>query len=489
MADYAIHIGGRNPYPAWRMAMTSEDTLYQVGTNTPEDAPALTGPTSPVATHMGNTGAGFLGAGWDVMRGYSSGTWVGSLGDYGSMIYGTGGHKIISNQLLRLNLSENTPTWSWWQDPIYVTSDTASADLYYSPSEQATLVAGVRGLAAQFDVDSGDGLSETAASVARWDGAFPVAFDGWIFPRKMTTGQMGNGVPHGYRYQNQAYLPASVTGGAPMYWMALSSQGPFSQNYSPQGVSDTAWCDASVLSGGSRVKFPYYVKNCTTGAWTEHQWQPDNLNNVTAFGGQRAGLFEDNKRLYVCSYQSGSPCFYYYDFTSGYAGHTVSAVTSGLAEFEKYTGGAFFVSDDGKHCCVSSRRGVGNEAHLTVYNFDAGTSFTVDLSASTLDIPRDTEFACFTWDSTNSRVLAIRMNPSTYAIEYWAITPPATMGASGWSCSAKRTLAYSTGGLAAQYEVANMYTEMYGKPQFIGALGVCIVTARQLPALAFIPTA
>ena len=226
MAAYRLRVGAVGPpVPAWRTAMTDTDTLYYVTAQAPSYAAALTLPT-----RFGNSGtqpATATGAGWSVMSGYSSGTLLQDVGGpFGTMAYGTGGHAIIANQILGLDLNDDAPTWSWWHDPTYKTSDTGSADLYYAPSEETALVAGGRGTAAR--IRPGFETTDGAA----WDRAFPVAFDGWIFPRKLTTGQMGDNVPHGFRYSSTAYVPASVTGTDPMFFAITAAQGPFDQNAS-----------------------------------------------------------------------------------------------------------------------------------------------------------------------------------------------------------------------------------------------------------------
>lgn len=476
-----------NALPAWRAAMASADRLYYITTGTPEDAPALTG----APTHMGNTGAGYLGAGWDVISGYSSGTHIGGLGGaFGSMVYGTGGHKIIANQLLRLNLNEDDPSFSWWQTPVYKTSDTGSADLYYSPSEQATLIAGGRGLAAQIDWDGG---SETSASVTRWDRAFPVAFDGWIFPRKMTTGQMGDGAPHGFRYSNQCYLPASITGTDPMLWVGLGPQGPFVQSYAPIGVTDSEWVDAAALSGGSR-RWPYHVKNITTGEWTAHQWQPVGAE-PGGFGGHRMGVFSDNKRMYVCCFIGGSPSYYYVDFTLGFAGRTISTPVTGLLQMSKYSAGAFSEGDAyGRHFCVAPARLGASTSKITVYDFDTGTSFYVDFAAQGMSINEDNENVGASWDPTNQRVLLVTRGWSSFVVTYWVITPPAGPGlpSSGWTAE-ERTLTFDDAGMPAIYEVDGTggegYSHFYGKVQYLPDLDVILIPANRRRMLGFRPGA
>jgi len=470
-----------NAYPAWRAAMTATDRLYYCSGNTPEGAPLL----GTLPTYMGNGNESFLGAAWTVIQGYSSGTSLDDVdGPFGTMVYGTGGHGNISTQLLGVPLSGSSPAWGYYQQPYFQTSDTAGADIYYSPSEAAALIAGPRGNAALIRP------GQEVADAATWDRLFPVAFNGWIIPRKMTTGTMGNSAPHGFRYANQCYLPASVTGTDPMLYVGLGPQGPFVQSYSPETVTDADWFVAGSLSSGVR-RWPYYFKNLRTGAWTEHQWQPVG-SSLNGFGGQRVGLFRDNKRMYVCAYIGGSPSYYYLDFSAGFAGHTVSTPVTGRMEFSKYSSGAFSDGDlAGRHFCVAPARLGSNTQSVICYDFDAGTSFAVDLAASGFSISAEDEWVGCSYDPINQRVLVVQRNPSTYLVEYWSITPATTLSnTAGWTCSAKRSLAFDQPEMSGLYvtgNTANGLPEFYGKVRFLPRLGVCLVPCNRQRMLAFRP--
>lgn len=473
-----------NAAPTWRSAMANTDTLYHVTANTPEGAPLL----GTLPSFMGTGTESYVGAAYQLLAGFSSGTHLTSEGGaFGTMVYGTGGHSNIMTQMLGVDLSDDAPTWTYWQNPYYETTDTfatTGSEIYYNSTEAAALIAGPRGTAARIRNGS------EAADAATWDDDFPVTFEGWMFPRKMTTGQMGNNAPHGFRYSSQCFIPASVTGGDPVLFVVPAVQGPFSQGYSPSTVTDVQWMDAAVLSGGNR-RWPYHFKNLTTGAWTLHQWSPVGIR--TGFGGTMIGCFTDIKRVYVCSYINSSPGFYYIDFTSGFPGSAPSTPVTGLADIQLYAHGAFSEGDaQGRHFAVFGRRGTGYEGHISVFDFDAGNSFTVDLSASGLNIPMESEKACFTYDRDNQRILAIAQNFTTQLVEYWSITPPSTMGASGWTCSSTRSLSFDGTVTSSNYTDASAQEGLsyfYGKSQYIPALGVCMIVSNRQRMLGFRPSA
>lgn len=484
LANYRLRVGAR-PIPAWRTAMTAEDTLYYVTANTPEDAPLL----GALPTYMGDGTVEFYGAAWNVMRGYSSGTHLTDVGGaFGTMVYGTGGHGNIMTGMLGVDLNADSPAWDWWQEPYYQTSDTfaiTAADIYYNATEAAALIAGPRGTAARIR-----GGSESA-DVATWDGLFPLAFEGWIIPRKMTTGQMGNNAPHGFRYANQCYLPAAFTGSDPMFYVGLGQQGPFVQSYAPETVSDSTWFEAASLSSGAR-RWPYHFKNCTTGAWTMHQWQPLGVG-YGGYGGQCIGTFADTKRMYVCSAISGSPAYYYLDFTSGYAGHTVSTPVTSLIPMHNYCSGAFSDGDSaGRHFCVS----LGNDAaHLTklvVYDFDAGTSYRIDLNSFGFSYTAADEWLGMSYDATNQRVLLVMRNASTRLVEYWSITPGATLSTEAQWSAEHRVLDVTDAAMSSSaYTTATEgdgLSHFYGKVRFLESLGVILIPSNKQRMLGFRPS-
>ena len=98
MATYSRTIGrvaSVVSMPAWRQAMTSLDTLYNVSAAPPSQA------NSSIAFPGGIVPYGFStneDYGWDVMSGYSSGVLLEDVGGpFGTMVFGSGGHTRIEN--------------------------------------------------------------------------------------------------------------------------------------------------------------------------------------------------------------------------------------------------------------------------------------------------------------------------------------------------------------------------------------------------------
>lgn len=467
--------------------MAAEDTLYYVTADTPEDAPLL----GTLPTFMGNGAESYLGAAWNTISGYASGTHLASEGGaFGTMVYGTGGHSNIMTGMLGVDLSADAPAWDWWMNPYYETSDTfatTGADIYYNATEAAALIAGPRGTAARIRNGS------EAADVATWDGLFPVAFEGWMIPRKMTTGQMGNNAPHGFRYSSQCYLPASFTGADPLLFIVPEVQGPFSQGYAPETVSDSTWFEAASLSSGSR-RWPYHFKNLTTGAWTMHQWSPVGIG--TGFGTERIGLFSDTKRVYVCSQFNSSPGYYYIDFSAGDGTHTgPSTPVTGLISMHNYSSGAFSDGDPwGRHFCVALSNEASHLTKLVVYDFDNATSFRLDFASAGLSYTADAEWIGISYDTVGKRCLIVKRNTSTGLVTYWSITPGATLDDVGtWTASSERSLSASDAAMVGANYTALSGEEglahFYGKVRFLPDLGVILLAANRRRMLGFRPSA
>lgn len=469
-----------NALPAWRTAMSAEDTLYYVGTSTPESAPALSG----MPTQFGSAGTGSFGAGWDVISGYASGANLADVGGpFGKMVYGVGGHTRVQNQILSIDLNADDPTYGWWHQPTWETADQNSADFYWSPTESAALQAGGRGSAAYINP-----ANETATA-ATWDRAFPVAFGDWIFPRKMTTGQMGSNVPHGFRYKTTAFIPSSVTGGDPLYLAMMGPQGPFGQGAIPDGSNDGEWFVAGSLVSGQR-KWPYYFRNCVTGDWTMHQWQPD-ITTRGNYSGSPIGVFTDIKRVYVVGVINSTNAYFYFDFTLGYAGHTKSSPVTSRKACSGFAGFAFSEGDAlGRHFAVGLAYTATPETKIVVYDFDTDTDLHVDLAADGFSVSPVDEYVNFTYDAANSRVLVLARNTTTYALEYWSIEVPAVLtNTAGWVCSAKRTPSLGDAGMSStHFGGADRMAHLYGKSDFLPRLGVCLVPFNQNRMLAFRPS-
>ena len=541
--------------------MISQDTLYYVSSNGASEAPALTGAPTHFGATEGGSGAGT--AGWDVMSGYSSGTLLADVGGpYGTMVYGTGGHTRLQNQLLGLDLNADNPTFSWYQQPTYKTSATGGAELYYdpvtangfpitriipgqaiygtvgtsstptttqfTPSALAPSSAGVDTLLSRtlrFDDNtatvalrgisrlttsngsgalplitlasalpvapsSGDTFQYATEDAGRWDRGFPVAFDGWIYPAKKITGQMGDNVPHGFRYSSVGYVPSSMTGTDSMLFAGLGPQGPFAQSNYPYTTSTLdEWTDPSSLwtddYSNLRAKGPYYFKNLRTNSWTEHKWKPNYA--PYNFPGLMVGVFTDTKRIYMVGTATapghGTGLGYWYlDMSSGFGSHTVGAwtVPSGNnAGYDFAEGGYFSGAFTDKH---PAGRHIGffpdiNFADaLLAIDFDSNTIVRLHLGSLGFTWPFYSEKIGMSYDPVGNRILMLLQDDTTHALSYYSIGLPADpMSATGYTVTS-HNVNTSTGGMPLSDTAG-----FYGKTRIHPTLGCILAPTEGIP--------
>lgn len=444
---------------------------------------------NPVPPHYGQSANNAdYGAGWDVVSGYSSCTLLSDVGGpHGTLVWGVGGHTRLQNQILGLNLNQDSPKFDWWQQPKWKTSSVGGAELYHNPAEAAALVAGPRGSAARIMTDN----TETA-SAAAWDRQFPVCTNtGWVWPAKMTTGQLGDNAPHGFRYHGTSYIPASVTGSDGMYLAILGPQGPFAQSYKPEGTLDSEWFVPEALISVNRRKWPYYLRNARTGAWSEHKWQPDEIS-IGGFGGPKIGVFSDIKRAYVVGngFVGGSlrPGWYFLDFSAGNGEHTRSQWlnTNSPIELSRYSNGAWSQGDRlGRHFAIFNVAAAGGQ--IAVYDFDAGSVAILNLSAQGYTYDANDSFTALAYDSAQSRVIVTMQHYATKAISYFSIAVPDDLGnVSGYVVSGKRNVV-ADGSSAMSWSLATT-AFFYGQTAMIHpTLGCVIIPSSRGRSLAFVP--
>jgi hypothetical protein len=456
--------------PAWRRAMAQKDRLYFVSAA----APGWTGGTleKPLPTHFGPGEEDTeYGAGWDVLSGYSSGTWLEDVGGpWGTMVYGTGGHTRFQNQLLGLNLSTDAPSFSWWQQPQFQTAAVSGAEVYYNPAE--------------FDALPAQRKIPTNESLANWDKGFPAGFDGWIYPRKLTTGQMGHNCPHGFRYATTCFVPASVTGGDSLYFATLGPQGPFAQSFMPTGGALADWVQPDALfNGGHSRRMPYYFKNTRTGAWSEHKWQPD--LNVYGFTGQQCGVFRDLRRIYISADEAGGTAgWWYIDLSNGLAGMQRSEWVrpSSNAAPNRYACGAWTDGHpSGRHMVYFPD--LLNTAGLVLQDFDTNQQHRLNIGKG-LEIPTSSERIGMSYDAINHRILVLMVDAQSQSMYYYAIGIPADPLNAGAYTVSRTTLEVDDPAMAAQLPNATTFTR---KTHLLPRLGVILVPFGRHRMLSFVP--
>lgn len=444
-----------NVLPAWVQAMTVSKRLYVVNGTHPGNTTGLL-LSSGFPTHFGDNVTGSFGAGWDVMSGYSSGVHYADASAFGRMEYRTGGHTRLQNQALGLDLNAGAPSYSWAEQPTYQTSDTAGANMYYDPGASVQTV------------------GEDGAS---WNRVFPVKFDGWVYPRALTDGNMGNSVPHGMRYCTVCYVPAAASGSDPLLLAVLGPQGPFAVAYKPANVTDAEWFDPAWVHGSGRRKQGIYVKNLRTGAWSRVGLHPD----LAGLGGFAAIAVTHEPYTRKCwvSVDGTTALHYSIDFTGFENTGTVtvgSVVTpAGSHAPNRYCQGAFTAgSRHGHRLWVWPS--LSSNTDLVIQDVAAGTNSSVNLSSKGLWLPIGFEKVGTSFDPVNNRMLVIVPDgnpPSlTNGMALWEITIPASYTDVA-SYTVTKTILSTDAAVPALTGLT--MAEFYGKTQYLPRLGVCLV--------------
>lgn len=404
--------------PLWARAMAQEDRLYNVSRNVPDSANAnLIFPGGVVPYGWGQ----LENQGWDVMSGYSSGVLLEDVGGAaGTIVVGTGGHTRIQNNLLSLNLNDDSPGFDWWQQPYFETSGVNGAELYYNRSEFNSLPR---------EQKTGDGGGTEDSMTAAWiaaGGKFPMGYEGWIFPKKFQYGHLGKNHPHGFRYHAPCYIPPSMTGtGAGAYLVVEAPQGPFVQSWLPSGASTTHLVDSSALWPSGRRKWPIYTKNTQTGEWQRLRYpQPD----VSWYGfiHLHTAVVPSLKRVYVSGdVANGTASFWSIDFANGLENVEVTGVQGGTAAIapNRGTAGALTVGAPNGRLLWFWPDLSGAE-YLVVQDLDNKTNFRVG-PISGYSVAPGSEDA-FIYDSLLHRLLVVRRpaNGASGMISYLSIKIP-----------------------------------------------------------------
>lgn len=463
--------------PSWRQAMTETDKLYNVGTATPSQAnPSIVFPGG-VVPYGFTTDEDY---GRDVMSGYSSGVLIEDAGgSFGTLVFGTGGHTRIQNQILSLGISDDSPQFGWFQQPYFQTSAANGAELYFNRAEFNALPANRK---------TGNGGGTEGAMTAAWlasGGGFPMGYEGWIFPKKLVYGQLGNNHPHGFRYMAPNYIPSTMTGtGAGAYVVVEAPQGPFALSWLPSGASAADMLDPSARWPSGRRKWPVWCKDVSTGAWTRiaGAYQPDYPEY--GFVRQHTAVARSQKRVYVSvDVGGGTAAYWYIDFRNGVAGATISALISPTrnAAPNRHTPGAFTDGHpEGRHLWFWPD--ANNEAGLVVQDLDAGTQERLDLrqglSVAPLSDPG------MQYDAANNRIIVLQKYSGGTVLKYRSISIPTDpLNAGGYVVSPERTLKFD-----ASVRLPVAPTFFYSKASLHSQLGVMFVPQDRGPMLAFRPS-
>jgi hypothetical protein len=322
-----------NP-PAWRASMSATNMVYPVG-----ETPSV---VLPGRIQWPSAGAGNrLESGGDdvnplyLASGYGGSVYVPEIGAWGTMIIGSTGEHALTEQLNSLGISEDMPSWNFFQQPLYATStagaDAFNADWYYDPTYAASLPSSQQ-------LDYSADATATAAWLSLWasqGSRFPIAYDGWIARRKFGANGgstlLGNNRPHWFRYSMPCYIPASMTGtgaGALITNSQGTIYGPFNSGPLPSGATEADWY-AEVWSSGMR-KHWLHAMNVATKQWTRVATPVPATSGVYGLAHPQSAVDASNNRIYYSTNSSngGNWALYYADFSAGLFGVTFAGPTN-----------------------------------------------------------------------------------------------------------------------------------------------------------------
>ncbi len=331
IARITTSVAGSSPAPAWRSTMANANTVYAIG-ETP--SAVLPGRIRWPAAGAGNR---LESGGSDnnplyLASGYGGSVYVPELGPWGTMIIGSTGEHSLTEQMNSFAISEDNPSWNFFQQPLYATSaaeaDAYNADWYHDPAQAASLASWQR---LDYTADG----SATASWLSSWASQgkrFPIAYDGWICRRKYGAGggstALGNNRPHWFRYSMPCYVPASMTGtgaGAIVTNSQGTIYGPFNSAPVPSGATDADWY-AEVWGNGAR-KHWLHAMNVATKQWTRIATPVPSTAGVYGLAQPQSGVDAVNKRIYYSTNSSngGNWALYYADFSGGLFGVSISS--------------------------------------------------------------------------------------------------------------------------------------------------------------------
>lgn len=195
-------------WPKWRRAMTEPNTIYDISDNTLASL-RFTFPGGAIPAQFSNSD-GEAGTGGTIF-GYGGGALFNGVGKYGVLVFGSGGENFSGNMTGALNLDGDSAHYEVWQQPVYRTKAEPGAEFYWDPKAAEALPEGRKFPHLKFDK-------------AKWDGKFPLAIGGWIYPAPVKHLELADQVPLGqYRYDQHCFIPREHTGLGTGVWFIPSA--------------------------------------------------------------------------------------------------------------------------------------------------------------------------------------------------------------------------------------------------------------------------
>lgn len=475
-----LHTG----FPAWRRAMTDTGKVYEVG-----DAPSVA--ASSIVWPGGSQDNSLHGSGdsnWHYMHyGYGGSVYAHDLGAYGSMIFGTPGEATLTEQKTIFTLSDNVPTWQWFQQPDFQLTSAGAiaeeADWYRPGAASAEYLA----LSAAKKITPAD----PGAWGLTWDGTFPVGYEGWIMRRKWSKSFCGKQISHWFRYHMPAYIPASMTGtGAGAVLMNSRSfiYGPFASGHGPKPstVADADWF-ADVWGTGRRKHYLTAQDVVTKVSQRIEVPIPDFVQYSGDVTTCQSAVDLANKRVYYLDVNSGSLALYYADFTSGIAGMTWSGPTNVV----DHAGGP--ATSQVSNMCLAVPTSGPNAGRLLLFSKEEGAANLLLLDITNNAMWRltnagfpsnDTQWA-FSYDPVTNRLFITKKGVGGTAVTSTVMTIPTDPTSGANYSPTTTTLSFASGvSLESGYEATWQYG---GRSSFIPTLGVIFMTQYTGKMLAYRP--
>lgn len=202
------NVNTNKTWPKWREAMKEPNIIYDISDNTLVSL-KFTFPGGTIPTQFSNSD-GEPGTGGTIF-GYGGGALFNGVGKYGVLVFGAGGENFSGNMTGALNLNGDIAHYEVWQQPIYRTKAEPGAEFYFAPKEAETIPEGRKFPHLKFDK-------------TKWDGKFPLAIGGWIYPAPVKHYELADKVPLGqYRYDQHCFIPKEYSGLGAGVWFIPSA--------------------------------------------------------------------------------------------------------------------------------------------------------------------------------------------------------------------------------------------------------------------------
>lgn len=265
--------------PKWRQAMKEPNVIYDISDNTLVSL-KFTFPGGEIPSQFSNSD-GQPGTGGTIF-GYGGGALLKGVGKHGVLVFGSGGENFSGNMTGALNLNGDIATYEVWQQPIYHTKAESGAEFYWDPKFASTLPENRKFPLLKFDK-------------TKWDGRFPFAIGGWVYPAPVKYLELADQVPLGqYRYDQHCFIPKEFTGLGSGIWFipsaCFTAPGFY---YGP---------DKDVLAdfwpSGKKVWYSHYQRE-DNKAWARMTVPVPEAVGPGSFSSQVVGFSNKHKKVFI----------------------------------------------------------------------------------------------------------------------------------------------------------------------------------------------